>query len=47
LQGQLRQEADNLRFRSNQLQQNQYDNVSRKSIQNESWNVRNSKTSSP
>ena len=43
LQSQLRQEIENLRFRSNQLQQNQYDAGARKSLQSESWSVRNSK----
>ncbi|PYJ06345.1 MAG: hypothetical protein DME25_06875 [Verrucomicrobia bacterium] len=43
LQSQLRQEADNLRLRSSELQQNQYDSGTRKSLQSESWNVRNSK----
>ena len=43
MQSQLRQEIENLRFRSNQLQQNQYDAGTRKSLQSESWTVRNSK----
>src|SRR5438067_2444942 len=43
MQQQLLEEARNLRFRSNQLQQNQYDSSTRKSMQSESWNVRNSK----
>ena len=43
LQGQLREEIDNLRLRSNQLQKNQYDSGTRKSLQSESWTVRNSK----
>ena len=43
VQPQLRQEADNLRLRANQLEQNQYDAGTRKSMQSESWNVRNSK----
>jgi hypothetical protein len=43
LQSQMRQEIDNLRFRSNQLQQNEYDASTRKSLQSESWGVRNSK----
>jgi Ca-activated chloride channel family protein len=43
LQGQLRQEIENLRFRSKQFQQNQYDAGTRKSLQSESWSVRNSK----
>jgi len=43
LQSQLRREIENLRFRSKQLQQNQYDASTRKSLQSESWSVRNSK----
>ena len=43
LKPQLRQEIDNLKLRSNQLQQNQYDAGTRKSLQSESWTVRNSK----
>src|SRR5437773_2567684 len=43
LQGQIREEIDNLRLRSNQLQKNQYDSGTRKSLQSESWTVRNSK----
>jgi Ca-activated chloride channel family protein len=43
MQSQIRQEADNLRLRSNQLRQNQYDSSTRKSLQCESWTVRNSK----
>ena len=43
LRQQLRQEVDNLRLRSSQLQQNQYDSRMRKSIDNESWQYRNSK----
>jgi Ca-activated chloride channel family protein len=43
VQSQLRQEADNLRLRANQLEQNQYDPGARKSMQSESWTVRNSK----
>ena len=43
LKPQLRQEIDNLKFRSSQLQQNQYDAGTRKSLQSESWTVRNSK----
>ena len=43
MQSQLRQEAENLRSRSGQLKQNQYDPGTRKSMQNESWNTRNSK----
>ena len=44
LQSQLRQEIDNLRSYSSQLQKNQYDSSARKSLQSESWSVRNSKT---
>ena len=43
LKPQLRQEIDKLKFRSNQLQQNQYDAGTRKSLQSESWAARNSK----
>ena len=43
LQAQIREEIDNLRLRSNQLQKNQYDSGTRKSLQSESWTVRNSK----
>jgi Ca-activated chloride channel family protein len=43
MQSQLRLEAENLRSRSDQLKQNQYDSGTRKSIQNESWSTRNSK----
>ena len=43
LQARLREEIDNLRLRSNQLQKNQYDSGTRKSLQSESWTVRNSK----
>ncbi len=43
LKPQLRQEINNLKLRSNQLQQNQYDAGTRKSLQSESWTVRNSK----
>jgi hypothetical protein len=43
MQSQLRQEATNLRSRATQLEQNQYDAATRKSIQNKSWTVRNSK----
>jgi Ca-activated chloride channel family protein len=42
-QSQLRQEAENLRLRANQLGQNEYDAGTRKAMQSESWNVRNSK----
>jgi Ca-activated chloride channel family protein len=40
---QLRQEAENLRRRAYQLEQDQYDSGLRKSMQSESWNYRNSK----
>jgi hypothetical protein len=43
VQSQLREEAANLRLRANQLKQNQYDPGTRKSLQSESWTVRNSK----
>jgi hypothetical protein len=43
MQSQLRLEAANLRLRANQLEQNQYDPGTRKSLQSESWTVRNSK----
>jgi Ca-activated chloride channel family protein len=43
MQSQLRVEVENLRLRSNQLEQNQYDSATRKSMQSESWTVRNSK----
>jgi Ca-activated chloride channel family protein len=43
VQSQLRQEAANLRLRANQLEQNQYDSGTRKSMQSESWSYRNSK----
>jgi Ca-activated chloride channel family protein len=43
VQSQLRLEAANLRLRANQLEQNQYDPGTRKSLQSESWTVRNSK----
>ena len=43
VQPQLREEAANLRFRANQLEQNQYDSGTRKSMQSESWNSRNAK----
>jgi Ca-activated chloride channel family protein len=43
VQSQLRLEASNLRLRANQLEQNQYDPGTRKSLQSESWTVRNSK----
>jgi Ca-activated chloride channel family protein len=43
VQSQLRQEAANLRLRANQLEQNQYDSGTRKSMQSEFWSYRNSK----
>jgi Ca-activated chloride channel family protein len=43
VQPQLREEAANLRLRANQFEQNQYDSGTRKSMQSESWNSRNSK----
>jgi Ca-activated chloride channel family protein len=43
VQVQIRQETDNLRNRSTQLQNGQYDAGTRKSMQWESYNVRNSK----
>jgi Ca-activated chloride channel homolog len=43
VQPQLREEAANLRLRANQLDQNQYDSRTRKSMQSESWNYRNAK----
>jgi Ca-activated chloride channel family protein len=43
LQGQVRQEVENLRQRSQELQQNQYSSSTRKSLQCESWTLRNSK----
>jgi Ca-activated chloride channel family protein len=43
LQTQLRDEISNLRLRSDELRKNQYDAGARKSLQNESWTVRNSK----
>jgi Ca-activated chloride channel family protein len=43
VQPQLREEAANLRLRANQLEQNQYDPGTRKSMQSESWIYRNSK----
>jgi Ca-activated chloride channel homolog len=43
VQPQLRDEATNLRLRANQLEQNQYDPGTRKSMQSESWTYRNSK----
>ena len=43
MQGALREEIGNLRFRSDQLRKNQYGAETRKSLQSESWNTRNSK----
>jgi hypothetical protein len=43
VQAQLRNEADHLRAYANQLEQNQYSSGTRKSLQNESWQWRNSK----
>ncbi len=43
MKGQLRQEVENLRQRSTELQQNQYNSSTRKSLQCESWTYRNSK----
>jgi Ca-activated chloride channel family protein len=43
VQSQLREEASNLRLRANQLELNQYDSSTRKSMQSESWIYRNSK----
>src|ERR1039457_3422301 len=43
VQSQLREEAANLRLRATQFEQNQYDSATRKSMQSESWNSRNSK----
>jgi Ca-activated chloride channel homolog len=43
LQIQIKQEVQNLRDRSNQLQNNRYDPATRKTLQSESWTVRNSK----
>jgi Ca-activated chloride channel homolog len=43
VQAQLRTEADHLRAYANQLEQNQYSSGTRKSLQNESWQWRNSK----
>jgi hypothetical protein len=41
---QIRSETENLRSRSKQLQQGQYDSSTRKSMQSESWGTRNSKS---
>jgi Ca-activated chloride channel family protein len=43
VQSQLRLEATNLRLRADQLEQNQYDAGTRKTLQSESWTYRNSK----
>jgi len=43
LQVRIKQEVDNLRYRSSQLQNNQYDPATRKMLQSESWTLRNSK----
>jgi Ca-activated chloride channel family protein len=43
MQSQLRKEAENLRLRANQLEQNQYDSGTRKQMQAESWTYRNAK----
>ncbi len=43
MQSQLRLEAKNLRLRADQFEQNQYDSGTRKSLQSESWSMRNSK----
>jgi Ca-activated chloride channel family protein len=43
LQNTIREEIKNLRLRSEQLEKNQYDSATRKSLQSESWNLRNSK----
>jgi Ca-activated chloride channel homolog len=43
MQSQIRQEVQNLRQRSNELQQNQYSSSTRKTLQCESWNYRNAK----
>ena len=43
LQGEVRQEIDNLRLRSRELEQNQYSPGARKSLQCESWMLFNSK----
>lgn len=43
MQQQFREEVQNLRLRSEQLKQNQYDSSTRKSMQSESWYTRNSK----
>ena len=44
VQVQIRQESENLRQRSTQLQQGQYDSATRKSMQWESFNSRNQKS---
>ncbi len=43
MQSQIRVEVENLRARAGELQQNQYSPSSRKSMQSESWTLRNSK----
>jgi len=43
MQQKFRDEVNNLRLRSEQLKQNQYDSSTRKSLQYESYNTRNSK----
>ena len=43
MQQQFRREVENLRLRSEQIKQNQYDSSTRKSLQWESFNTRNSK----
>jgi Ca-activated chloride channel family protein len=43
VQSQVRQEVDNLRRRSSELQNGQYDGSTRKTLQSESWTYRNGK----
>jgi len=43
LQVQIKQEVENLKQRANQFQNNQYDAGTRKTLQSESWTLRNSK----
>jgi Ca-activated chloride channel family protein len=43
VQSQIRQEVDNLRRRSSELQNGQYDASTRKTLQSESWSYRNGK----
>ena len=43
VQSQVRQEVDNLRRRSTELNKGQYDGATRKTLQNESWSYRNGK----